>query len=125
MANRQDGDHHNNVVDNTVHTRAEFLKFCEEACDENQQFREKSQQIIGEIKQMIASFLIGNHLTITMINIFKDVLLTTRKFLSLMELCVSWILLIWLFDLEEYFNFWKICDGKRVWLASNKVDDEA
>ena len=31
----------------------------------------------------------------------------------------------WLFDLEEYFNFWKICDGKRVWLASNKVDDEA
>ena len=29
----------------------------------------------------------------------------------------------WLLDLEEYFNFWKICDG--VWLASNKLDDEA
>ena len=30
----------------------------------------------------------------------------------------------WLFDLEEYFNFWKICDEERVWLASNKLDDE-
>ena len=29
----------------------------------------------------------------------------------------------WLVDLEEYFNFWKICDG--VWLAFNKLDDEA
>ena len=71
MANRWDGDHHNNDVDNTVLTRAEFLKFCEEAHDENQQFHEKSQQIIGEIKQMIASFLLGNHLTTTTINIFK------------------------------------------------------
>ena len=75
-------------------TRVEFLKFHEEAHDENQQFHEKSQQIIGEIKQMIASFLLGNHLTTTTINIFKDVLLTTRKFHSLREICVSWILLI-------------------------------
>ena len=74
-------------------TRAEFLKFREEAHDENQQFHEKSQQIIGEIKQMIASFLLGNHLTTTTINLFKDELLTTRKFHSLMETCVSWILL--------------------------------
>ena len=75
-------------------TRAEFLKFREEAHDENQQFHEKSQQIIGEIKQMIASFLLGNHLTTTTINIFKDELLTTRKIHSLREICVSWILLI-------------------------------
>ena len=94
MANRRDGDHHKNNVDNIVLTRAKFLKFREEARDENQQFHKKSQQIIGEIKQMIASFLLGNHLTTTMINIFKDILLTTRKFHSLMEICVSWILLI-------------------------------
>ena len=31
----------------------------------------------------------------------------------------------WLLDLEEYFNFWKICDEKKVQLASNKLDDEA
>ena len=31
MANRQDGDHHNNDVDNTILTRAEFHKFLEEA----------------------------------------------------------------------------------------------
>ena len=50
-ANRRDGDHHNNDggddVNNPVLTRAEFLNFC----DENHQFCEKSQQIIGEIKQ--------------------------------------------------------------------------
>ena len=80
MANRRDGDHHNNDVDNTILTRAEFLKFREEARDENQQFREKSQQIIGKFKQIIASFLLRNHLTTTMINIFIDALLTMRKF---------------------------------------------
>ena len=26
--------------------------------------------------------------------------------------------------MEEYFNFWKICDEEKVWLASNKLDDE-
>ena len=30
-----------------------------------------------------------------------------------------------LLDLEEYFNFWKICDDEKMWLASNKLDDEA
>ena len=70
MANWRDDDQHNDI-DNTVLTRVEFLKFREKACDENQQFHEKRQQIIGEIKQMIASFLLGNHLTTTMINIFK------------------------------------------------------
>ena len=57
MANQRDGDHHNNDdgndVNNIVLTKAEFLDFC----DENQQFREKSQQIIGKIKQMIATLL--------------------------------------------------------------------
>ena len=61
MANRRDGNHHNNNdgndVNNLVLTRAEFLEFHKEACDENQQFREKSQQIIGKIKQMIATLL--------------------------------------------------------------------
>ena len=31
----------------------------------------------------------------------------------------------WLLDLEEYFNFWKICDEVKVRLASNKLDNEA
>ena len=99
MANQRDGDHHNNDdgndVNNIVLTKAEFLDFC----DENQQFREKSQQIIGKIKQMIATLLARNHLTTTMIYIFNNALLTIRKFHSLMEICVSWILsigfLIW------------------------------
>ena len=30
-----------------------------------------------------------------------------------------------LLDLEEYFNFRKICDEEKVRLASNKLDDEA
>ena len=47
MANKWDGDHHNNDSDNDVNnpvlTKAEFLNFR----DENHQFCEKSQQIIG------------------------------------------------------------------------------
>ena len=31
----------------------------------------------------------------------------------------------WLLDLEEYFNFRKICDEEKVQLASNKLDDKA
>ena len=27
--------------------------------------------------------------------------------------------------MEEYFNFWKICDEEKVWLASNKLDAKA
>ena len=61
MANRQDGNHHNNDggndINNLVLTRVEFLEFHKEACDENQQFYEKSQQITSEIKQMIATLL--------------------------------------------------------------------
>ena len=58
MANRRDGDHHNNGgsdnVNNPVLTRAEFYEFCEETQqfhDENQQFREISQEIISKIQQ--------------------------------------------------------------------------
>ena len=50
MPNRRDGDHHNNDsgddVNNPVLTKAEFLNFR----DENHQFCEKSQKIIGEIQ---------------------------------------------------------------------------
>ena len=31
----------------------------------------------------------------------------------------------WLLDLEEYFNFWKICYEEKVWLVFNKLDSEA
>ena len=30
----------------------------------------------------------------------------------------------WFLDLEEYFNFWKICDEEKVQLAFNKLDYE-
>ena len=88
MANRRDGDHHNNDdgddVSNLVLIRAEFLNFR----DENHQFCEKSQKIIGEIQQKLLLFLLGNHLATTMFDIFRDALLTTRKFHSLTEICV-------------------------------------
>ena len=88
MANRRDGDHHNNDcgddVNNPVLTRAKFLNFH----DENHQFCEKSQKIIGEIQQKLLLFLLGNHLATTMFDIFRDALLTTRKFHSLTEICV-------------------------------------
>ncbi|KAL0016132.1 hypothetical protein SO802_003201 [Lithocarpus litseifolius] len=61
MANRRDGDHHNNDdgddVNNTVLTRVEFLEFRKETRDENQQFLKKSRQIIGKIEQKIATLL--------------------------------------------------------------------
>ena len=57
MANRLDGDHHNNDDGDDIHnpilTRVEFLNFP----DENHQFCEKCQQIIGEIEQKIATLL--------------------------------------------------------------------
>ena len=30
----------------------------------------------------------------------------------------------WLLDLEEYFDYWEICDEERVRLAFNKLDGE-
>ena len=38
---------------------------------------------------------------------------------------IGWNLLIDLFNLKEYFKFWKIHDEKKVWLAFNKLDGEA
>ena len=60
MANRQEGDHHNNDggddVNNPALTRAEFLDFC----DENQQFRDSTQQNLDQIQEAIATLLNRN-----------------------------------------------------------------
>ena len=57
MAYWQDDEHHNNDdgdnINNLVLTWVEFLNFR----DENHQFCEKSQHIMGEIKQKIAILL--------------------------------------------------------------------
>ena len=121
MANRRDGDHHNNDGDNdvknTVLTRAEFLKFHEEACDENQQFCQKSQQIIGEIQQMIATFLVRKS---SHNNNDQYIQRHTPNYKKISffdgDMC-KLDFINWLLDLEEYFNFWKICDEEKVWLA--------
>ena len=125
MANWQDGDHHNNDgsdnVNNQVLTRVKFLNFR----DENHQFCEKSQQIISEIKQKIAILLarksshndndqyIQRHTPSYKKISFFDGDMCKLDFID------------WLLDLEEYFNFRKICDKEKVQLASNKLDDEA
>ena len=57
------------------------------------QFHEQSQQDMREIWQVIATLLARKSSHNTQINIFKDALLTTRKVHSLMERCISWILL--------------------------------
>ena len=121
MANRRDGDHHNNDGDNdvknTVLTRAEFLKFHEEARDENQQFCQKSQQIIGEIQQMIATFLVRKS---SHNNNDQYIHIRTHNYKKISffdgDMC-KLDFIDWLLDLEEYFNFWKICDEEKVWLA--------
>ena len=60
MANWRDGDHHNNDggddVNNPVLTRAEFFDFC----DENQQFRDSTQQTLDQIQEALATFLNRN-----------------------------------------------------------------
>ena len=30
----------------------------------------------------------------------------------------------WILDLEEYFNYWEICDEEKLQLVSNKLDRE-
>ena len=120
MANQRDSNHYNNDgsddVNNPVLTRAKFLEFHKEARDENQQFREMSQQIIGEIKQMIATLLARNHLTTTMIYIFNNALLTIRKFHSLTEICVSWILLTGFLIWENILIFGRFVMKKKCYL---------
>ena len=60
MANRRDGDHHNNDggddVNNPVLIRAEFLDFC----DENQQFCDSTQQTLDQIQEALVTLLNRN-----------------------------------------------------------------
>ena len=71
-------------------------------------------------------FLLGNHLTTTMINIFIDALLTMRKFHSLMERCVSWILLTNFLIWKNILIFEKFVMKKKYDLhVIIKLDDEA
>ena len=60
MANRWDGDHYNNDdgddVNNPVLTRVEFLDFH----DENQQFRDSTQQTLYQIQEALATLLNRN-----------------------------------------------------------------
>ena len=60
MANWRDGDHHNNDggddVNNLVLTRAKFLDFY----DENQQFRDSTQQTLDQIQEALATLLNRN-----------------------------------------------------------------
>ena len=94
MANWRDGDHHNNDggddVNNPVLTRAEFHNFC----DENHQFYEKSQQIIGEIEQKITTLLARKSSHIKNDQFIQRRILNYKKISLFDEVCVSWILLI-------------------------------
>ena len=114
MANRRDDDHHNNDSDddinNQVLTRAEFLKFCKEARDENQQFYEKSQQIIGKIKQMIATLLTRKSSHNNNDQYIQRCTPNYKKVPFFDRDMCKLDFIDWLLDLEEYFNFWKICD---------------
>ena len=60
MANRRDGDHHNNDggddVNNLVLTRTEFLDFR----DEDQQFRDSTQQTLDQIQATLSTLLNRN-----------------------------------------------------------------
>ena len=57
-------------------------------------FVKRDNKLCAKSDKELLLFLLGNQIITTMINIFKDTLLATRKFHSLMEICVSWILLI-------------------------------
>ena len=128
MANRWESNHYNNDdgddVNNLVLTKAEFLDFRKEAHDENQQFCKKSQQIIGEIKQMIATLLARKS---SHNNNEQNIQRRTPNYkkIPLFDGDMRKLDFIdWLFNLEEYFNFWKICDEEKLQLASNKLHDE-
>ena len=129
MVNQRDNDHHNNDggnnVDNTILTRVEFLEFCKEACDENQQFLENSQQIIDEIKQKIAILLARKSSPNNNDQYIQRCTPNYKKIPFFDEDMCKLDFIDQLLELEEYFNFWKICDEEKVWLASNKLDNEA
>ena len=125
MANRRDGDYHNNDgsgdVNNSVLTRAEFLNFH----DENLQFCEKSQKIIGEIQQKIATLLARKSSHSDNDQYIQRRTSSYKKIPFFDGDMCKLDFIDWLLDLEEYFNFRKICDKEKVQLASNKLDDEA
>jgi len=104
-----------------VLTRAEFLNFH----DENHQFCEKSQKIIGEIKKKIATLLArkSSHNNNDQSIQRRTPNYKKNSFFS-GDMC-KLDFIDWLLDLEEYFIFWKIYDEEKVWLASNKLDIEA
>ena len=60
MANRRDGDHHNNDgsddINNPVLTKVELLDFR----DENQQFCDSTQQTLDQIQEALATLLNRN-----------------------------------------------------------------
>ena len=91
----------------------------------NQQFREKSPQIIGAIKQMIATFLARKSSHNNNDQYIQRRTLNYKKISFFDGDMCKLDFIDWLLDLEEYFNFWKICDEERVRLAYNKLDDEA
>ena len=93
MANRRDSDHHNNDggdnVNNPVLTRAEFLNFR----DENHQFCEKSQKIMGEIQQKIATLLARKSSCNNNVRYIQRRTPNYKKIPFFDEICVRWILL--------------------------------
>lgn len=110
MANRCDGNHHNynNEVEDIVHTNFEF-----------HQFHEVRQQILGEILQGIATLLVRK---LSHNNNDQYIHRRTPNYKKILffdgDMC-KLDFIDWLLDLEEYFNFWKICDEEKVRLASN------
>ena len=103
MANWHDSNHHNynNDVEDAVHTRAAF-----------HQFREETQQIIGEIQQMIAALLARKSSYNNNDQYIQRS--TPNKKIALFDgdMC-KLDFLDWLLDLEEYLNFQKICDEEK------------
>ena len=69
MANRRDGDHHNNDggddVNNPVFIRAEFLDFH----DENQQFRDSTQQTLCHAPNPVPEFVTMTGMLISSLNL--------------------------------------------------------
>ena len=115
MANQRNNNHHNynNEVEGAVHTRAAF-----------HQFREETQQIIGEIQQMIAALLARKSSYNNNDQYIQR--RTPNKKIALFDGDMCKLDFIdWLLHLEECFNFWKICNEEKVRLPSNKLDDEA
>ena len=125
MANWPDGAHHNNDggdnVNNPVLTRAEFLNFR----DENHQFCEKSQKIIGEIQQKIATLLARKSSCNNNVRYIQRRTPNYKKIPFFDGDMCKMDFIGWILDLEEYFNFWMICDEEKVRLASSKLDNEA